>query len=159
MSTVIASATGKYLTTCRLCQRRVAESPALDIPIIGRPGKRTQELMTVLLKHLNKHHSHELQAGAALYAEFQPFMILSAFEYEDPTMGPRLENIRAAIFGIVRKNGPSDEELDGLVSALKLDTMGDILKVNSAMRAIRDACCELGQFGPKVPEQSKIITG
>jgi hypothetical protein len=147
---ITTGTTGKFLTTCNLCRRPVAESPALEIPIIGQPGKKVQELMRVLLKHLTKHHAEEFQKGSALLAEFTPFLILSAFTYEDPTITPRIENIRAAIFATVRKNSITDASIEHIVAGFGLDPE-DAARVNDAMRAIRDACCEFGQFAPKVP--------
>jgi hypothetical protein len=146
----------RYLTTCKLCAKRVAESPSLDIPIIGAPGKGVQELMQILVKHLTKHHAEEFQKGAALVAEFKPFLILSAFHFEDPTMDPRLEIIRAAIFAVVRKNTLSDASLEHIVKGFGLDP-DDAQKVNEAMKSVRDACCEFGPFAPKLPEQSCVI--
>jgi hypothetical protein len=156
---LLTSATGKYTTTCRLCERRVAKSPALEIPIIGQPGKRVQELLTVLVKHLSKYHPNELKEGAQLCAEVQPFLILTAFDYEDPSMSPRLENIRAAIFSIVRKNFFTDAALEHIVAGFGLDS-DDAKKVNEAMRAVRDACCEMGTFVPstKLPTQTPMVT-
>jgi len=157
MSTpILASATGRYVTTCKLCRRDVAESPALEIPIIGEPGKQVQKLMSVLLKHLQKHHKKELADGTALLSEFAPFLILSAFNYEDPTMTPRLENIRAAIFAIVRKNSMTDASLEHIVAGFGLDP-DDAKKVNEAMRAVRDACCEFGQFAPQLPAPPALV--
>ena len=144
------SSTGKFLTTCNLCRRPVAESPALEIPIIGHPGKKVEELMRVLLKHLTKHHPAEFQQGSALLAEFTPFLILSAFSYEDPSINPRIENIRAAIFATVRKNSITDASIEHIVAGFGLDP-DDATKVNEAMRSVRDACCEFGPFAPKVP--------
>ena len=154
---VIATATGRYRTTCNLCHKAVAESPALEIPIIGDPGKRTQELLNVLMKHLTKHHAEPLQKGAALAAEFTPFLILSAFSFEDPSIVPRLENIRAAIFAHVRKNSFTDASLEHIVAGFGLDP-DDAVKVNEAMRAVRDACCEFGQFAPQIPAPSPLVT-
>jgi hypothetical protein len=113
--------------------------------------------MKVLLKHLATHHTRELAEGAALLNEFQAFRILSAFEYEDASMEPRLENIRAAIFAIVRKNGFVDSALEHVVAGFGLDPE-DAAKVNEALRAVRDACCELGEFAPRVPAESKIVS-
>lgn len=154
---LLASATGRYVTTCKLCRRNVAESPALEIPIIGDPGKNVQQLLKVLMKHLEKHHPEDFRHGAALLAEFPAFLILCAFDYEDPTMPPRLENIRAAIFGVVRKNTVPDSSIEHIVAGFGLDPE-DARKVNQAMKAVRDACCEFGQFAPKVPQESKIVT-
>lgn len=157
MSTpVLASATGRYLTTCKLCRRDVAESPALEIPIIGQPGKKAEDLMRVLIKHLGKYHAKEFNEGAALVQEMGPFLILSAFKFEDPSMLPRLESIRAAIFAIVRKNSMTDASLEHVVAGFGLDPE-DAARVNEAMRAVRDACCEFGQFAPKAPAEPKII--
>ena len=144
---LIASATGKYTTTCKLCRRRVAESVALNIPVVGEPGKRAAELTKILMKHLEKHHAQEFQQGAAMLAEFPAFLILAAFCYEHPSMGPRLEQIRASIFAVVRKNSIMDSSLEHIVAGFGLDP-DDAVKVNQAMKSLRDACCELGTFAP-----------
>ncbi len=146
----------KFTTACKLCRKNVAESPALNIPVIGDPGKQVQELLKVLLKHLTLHHTRELAEGAALFNEFQAFRILSAFEFEDPSMSPRLERIRAVIFSMVRKNGFSDGALEHMVAGFGLDP-DDAKEVNEAMRIIRDCCCEIGRFAPAIPEESKLI--
>jgi hypothetical protein len=151
---LIASSTGKYITTCKLCRRRVAESVALNIPIVGEPGKRATELTKILMKHLEKHHAEEFQRGASMLAEFPAFLILAAFEYEDASMRPRLEQIRAAIFQVVRKNTMQDAMLVDIVAGFGFDE-ADAAKVYEAMRAVRDACCELGQFAPEMPPAPK----
>lgn len=146
----------KFTTSCKLCHKKIAESPALNIPVIGHPGKPVEDLLKVLLKHLTIHHTAELMEGAALFNEFQAFRILSAFDFEDPSMAPRLERIRAVMFTLVRKNGFADGALEHLVAGFGLDP-DDAKKVNEAMRTIRDCCCELGQFAPAIPEESKLI--
>ena len=147
---IIPSSTGKYLTTCKLCGRPVAETPALEVPVIGHPGKKVEGLMKLLIKHLEKYHQEEFQRGSALLAEFPAFLILNAFRYEDPSINPRLENIRAAIFAVVRKNTLSDASIDHIIAGFGLDPQ-EHADVSSAMRAIRDACCELGQHAPNLP--------
>jgi hypothetical protein len=157
---LVASATGKYTTTCKLCRRAVAESPSLDIPVIGDPGKRAGELMTVLLKHLMKYHAKELKAGAdfakAVGRELPAFMIMHAFIHEDPSVGPRLESTRVSLFAMMRKNSMTDASLEHIVAGFGLDP-DDARKVNEAMKAVRDACCEFGEFAPKTAESSKLI--
>lgn len=157
---VITTATGRYVTTCKLCRRDVAETPALDIPIIGEPGKRAQELMTLLVKHLAKYHAKELKEGAdfanAVGRELPAFMIMHAFKHEDPSVGPRLENIRAPLFAMMRKNSMSDASLEHVVAGFGLDP-DDAKKVNEAMKAVRDACCEFGEFAPKTQQTPRII--
>jgi hypothetical protein len=71
-------------------------------------------------------------------------------------MLPRLENIRAAIFAIVRKNSFSDDALQSIIANLGLDP-DDARKVHEVMKSVRDACCEFNQFAPRVPEESKIL--
>ena len=145
----------RYAATCKLC-RKEAEAPPLEIPIVGNPGKKAEDFMRVLLKHLTKHHPEDLARGAALSNELAPFLILSAFEHEDPSIVPRLENIRAAIFAQVRKNSFTDASLQGIVAAFGLDP-DDADKVLEGMKAVRDACCEFGQFAPDLPQESRII--
>lgn len=146
----------KFLTQCRLCNHPVAETDALEIPIIGQPGRKVEKLMTLLVKHLTKHHGDQLMKGAALIQEFQAFMILSAFAYEDPSMAPRLENIRAAVFALVRKNTMTDASLQHIVAGFGLDPE-DAAKVTEAYSNLRDCFCELGAFAPEFPEQSQIV--
>ncbi|HXU76354.1 MAG TPA: hypothetical protein VN794_07290 [Methylomirabilota bacterium] len=112
--------------------------------------------MKILFKHLGKHHPQEMQEGAMLAKELPAYLILSAFDHEDPSMGPRLEMIRAAIFALVRKNSMSDDNLAYIVSGLGLDK-DDEQKVNEAFRAVRDAVCEFGQFAPQQVQESRII--
>src|ERR1035437_9101084 len=121
MSQIIASTSGKYVTHCRLCRAAVAKAPPLEIPTVGAPGKRLNDLMTVLTKHLGKHHAQEFQGGAALLDETLSFLVLAAFEHEDPSIDPRIEAIRARIFAKVRKNTMTDPMLDYLVSGFGLN--------------------------------------
>ena len=144
---LVASATGKYTTTCRLCRKEVAKAPALDIPVVGQPTKRMTDLMQILTKHLGKHHAQEFQEGAALLDETLTFLVLSAYDHEDPSIGPRFEAIRARVFQKVRKNTMHDNMIEHVVASLGLDP-DDAKLVNDAMKSLRDACCELGTFAP-----------
>jgi hypothetical protein len=146
MATLITPATAlKYYTTCRLCHKRIAETDPLEIPLIGHPGRKVEKLMPILLRHLTKHHQPEFQRGVELAKEVTPFLILSAFDYEDPSVLPRLESIRAQIFAVVRKNSITDDSLRYLVSELGLSEE-DAAKVLGVLTAVRNACCEVGEF-------------
>ena len=153
---LVTSATGKYATTCRLCRKRVAEAPALDLPIVGAPGKRSNDLMKILTKHLAIHHSGEFSEGGALLDETLSFLVLTAFDHEDPSIDPRVEAIRARIFAKVRKNTMADNMIDHVVASMGLDP-DDAAQVSQAMKAIRDACCEFGEYAPKGMADSRII--
>ena len=144
---LVTSATGKYTTTCRLCRKEVAKAPALDLPIVGQPNKRMVDLMQVLTKHLGKHHAQDFQQGAALLDETLSFLVLSAYDHEDPSIPPRFEAIRARLFAKVRKNTMEDAMIEHVVAGFGLDP-DDAAKVNQAMKSLRDACCELGAFAP-----------
>jgi len=158
---LVTSATGKYTTHCKLCRRAVAESPALDIPIIGQPDKRTLKVIGLLGKHLSIHHSDEFTSGKALAdlvgQELIPFLILSTFHHQDPSVMPRLEVLRAPLFAVVRKNVMPDEDLKTIIAALGLSGDDDE-KVLAAMRTVRDACCEFGQFASKISTPSPLVT-
>lgn len=157
---IIASTSGKYVTHCRLCRAAVAKAPALEIPTVGDPGKRLKDLMTVLMKHLGKHHAQEFQEGTALLDETLSFLVLAAFEHEDPSIDPRIEAIRARVFQKVRKNTFQDAMLQNIVASFGLDP-DDANKVNQAMRQVRDACCEFGAYAPQngnPPAPSALIT-
>jgi hypothetical protein len=144
---LVSSATGKYVTTCRLCRKEIAKAPALDLPVVGQPGKRMNDLMQVLTKHLGKHHAQEFKEGAALLDETLAFLVLTAYDHEDPSIGPRFEAIRARLFAKVRKNTMEDNMIEHVVAGFGLDPE-DAVKVNQAMKGLRDACCELGTFAP-----------
>lgn len=143
----------EFTTTCRLCHKDVARAVSLEIPLVGNPGKRAEKLLAILLKHLTSHHLREFQQGQALFQEFQAFCVLTAFDFADPSIMPRLELTRAAIFERVRKNTMADSAIDHVIAGFGLDPE-DALKVNQAMKALRDACCEFGEYAPKVPEQA-----
>ena len=165
---LVTSATGKYATTCRFCMKMIAESSPLDVPVIGeKPGERAEQreaaLLAKMYKHLVLRHQPEFQQGLSLSKlmtelakEYKPFLILSAFECQDPSASQRLENIRAIIFGSVRKNTMADNMIDHVVASMGLDP-DDALKVNQAMKAIRDACCEFGEYAPRMPQESGIV--
>jgi hypothetical protein len=144
---LVSSPTGKYTITCRLCRKEVAKAPALDIPVVGQPNKRMTDLMQVLTKHLGKHHAQEFVQGAALLDETLAFLVLTAYDHEDPSVPARIEAIRAQLFQRVRKNTMEDNMIEHVVATFGLDP-DDAVKVNQAMKSLRDACCELGTFAP-----------
>jgi hypothetical protein len=161
MSTpILASTTGRYVTTCKLCRRDVAQTPALNIPLIGEPGKHTKDLIGLLGRHLAKFHPAEFEAGKhltdLLNQEFIPFLILSTFHHQDPSVNPRLEVLRAPLFAVVRKNLMPDEDLKQIIAALGFSGDDDE-KLLEAMRAVRDACCEFGQYAPQLPAPPPLV--
>jgi hypothetical protein len=141
---LVSSATGKYVTTCRLCRKEIAKAPALDLPIVGHPGKRLVELVAILTKHMQKHHVMEYQQAAA---PIITFLALTACDHEDPSVPKIIEAIRAQIFRQVRKNTMEDNMIEHVIATFGLDP-DDAVKVNQAMKSLRDACCELGTFAP-----------
>jgi hypothetical protein len=147
----------RYITTCKLCTASIAETNALNVPLEGHPGASVEKLIKVLVKHLQTHHLQELQQGVMLSNEFAPFLILSAFRFEDPSLPRRLEMMRGAIFAHVRKNTMSDDAIAHIVATWGLDPE-DAVKVNEGMRALRDVLCEFGEFAPKPPDEKLIIT-
>jgi hypothetical protein len=141
------SANGKYSTTCKFCNKRIAEAPALDIPVIGDPGNRTRDLMKIMGKHLASKHPEQFQQGTAFLDEILSFLIFNAFTHEDPSVPARIERIRAEIFSQVRKNTFTDAMLEHVTATFGLDPQ-EAADVNQALRAVRDACCEFGQHAP-----------
>ena len=150
------SATGRYLTTCRLCLKRIAETDPLEIPIIGEPGAKAEALVAGLVRHLLSKHRQEFQEGSALAKEIPAFFILAAFDSQDPSLNERLELIRSGLFAAVRKNTFPDSSLESLTASLGLDPE-DAAKVLEGFKAVRDACCEFGQFAPKTPPAVKSL--
>lgn len=163
---LVVSATGKYTTTCRLCQKPIARSAPIEPQTGKRDLGRERALLEKMLGHLIARHNSEFQRGVEqsklmeeLAKEYKPFLILGAFDCDDPNVSQRLEQIRAAIFISVRRNAVSDGVIEHNVASLGLDP-DDAVKVNQAMKGLRDACCEFGQFAPQNgnPAQSPIST-
>src|SRR5271165_4969966 len=146
----------KFVTTCRLCFKQIERRPALNVPIIGRPPAACEDLVKKCLGHLSKHHPEDLQRGIAVSAEFSPWLIMSAFQFEDPTLPARLELIRSQIFAKVRKNTISDDSLTHIVSTWGLDP-DDATKVLEGFKALPDSLCEVGQFSPKAPAAPRVV--
>jgi len=154
----------QFEARCRFCKdpedasrgKLIATTVGLNIPVIGEPGKLTQDYMGCLYRHLAKRHQDKLNYGGGIVAEMQAFLVLCAFEHDDPSIQPRLERIRAMLFSLVRKNTIADSMLEHIVAELGLDP-DDAQKVNAAMRAIRDACCELGQHAAQIPDEARRV--
>ena len=151
---LVVSATGKYTTTCRLCQKAIARSEPIETSTGERNAGREKALVSKMLGHLMARHNPEFQRGVEqaalmeeLAKEYKPFLILGAFDCDDPNVSQRLEGIRAAIFASVRKNVVSDAIIEHNLTTLGLNPE-DAVKVNQAMKSLRDACCELGTFAP-----------
>jgi hypothetical protein len=51
------------------------------------------------------------------------------------------------VFQKVRKNTMEDNMIEHVVATFGLDP-DDAVKMNQAMKSLRDACCELGTFAP-----------
>ncbi len=98
-------------------------------------------------KHLAKYHPEQFAQGTAFLDEVLSFLVFSAFHCQDPSVSPRLERIRAAIFAQVRKNTLEDSMLRHITAGFGLDPQQE-RDVNQALQAVRDACCE---FGPHAP--------
>jgi hypothetical protein len=154
---IITSQTGKYVTTCRFCAQPIAETPPLDVPPTGEPGRKVEAIMKIMVKHLQKNHIEEFMQGLAFNQDFPAFLILSAFRFEDPSINARLETIRAGIFALVRKNTLTDASLQHVVATFGLDP-DDAAKVLQGMLAVRDACCEIGQHAAKLPTVPAVIS-
>ncbi len=148
-----------YRTTCKICHRIVTESPPLNVPPVGTISRQAVQLRDILARHLQKHHPGEFEYGAGLSAEFQALILFLAFDCQDPSVVARLEMIRAAVFAWVRKPPISDPVLEQSALNLNLNP-ADTPKVAAALKAVRDACTELGEFAPQIPKEAeKLIVG
>ena len=143
----MSTPTVKYTASCRLCQKAIVQAPPLNIPILGQPDKRMNEYMQLLTKHLGKHHQQEFQEGAALLDETLAFLVLTAYNHEDPTVDPRVEAIRARVFAKVRKNTVTDSRIEDAVARLGLNP-DEEANVKQLLKGVRDACCEFGDYAP-----------
>lgn len=149
----------KYGTYCKFCNgKKIADAPALELPIVGEPSALAKKMQGKMLAHLQTHHWEQMMQGAALVDAFMSFAILSAFTHDDPSIRPRVENIRANIFQQVRKNSLNDVDLLSITADLGLNP-DDAEKVAKAFRVIRDALCEVGQYAPAqtAPAPSPLV--
>jgi hypothetical protein len=153
---ILASASGKNVITCKLCPRRVAEAPPLEIPLSGPLPKSAQRIEEILKKHLMTDHRKEVEQAAAIASGFLPFLIWNAFDHQDPSVDRRIELIRAPIFAMVRKNMLTDDSLTTIVANFGLNP-DEAKTVLEGMKAVRDACCEFGEHAPKIPQESLIL--
>lgn len=146
----------RHTITCKLCAKQIAHHPALEIPLTGPLGPKAEKLEKLLQKHLYEEHQEQVMHAATIARGFIPFLVWNAFDTPDPSVAPRLEIIRAPIFGMVRKNSFSDEALQDLTARLELNKE-EADRVYIALRMVRDACTEAGSFAPQMPEPSRVL--
>jgi hypothetical protein len=127
---------------CKLCGEVIGNGLLAAVPILDR-----------MASHLSTQHADEFAKGQSLYTAFPGFLVCCAFEIHDPKVLQNQETVRAALFALTRKNGVSDDSLLTLVASLGLGPE-DAKKVYEAMKALRNACCEFGEWAP----QSKPAT-
>lgn len=132
---LVTSATGRYASTCRLCNKRGKEKdPLTDLGHLAKSVK-------MLTKHLEQDHLPEFQEGAELWGLTLDFLVLTAFDHEDPALDARAEWVRARIFAKV---------VDTTMQSLGLDPR-DPKNINEAVKAL------LSQFAP-TNQPSAVIT-
>lgn len=151
---------GKLVSRCSLCGKAVSAAPPLNVPLDGPITGPLERVLKLLYEHLSKYHARELQDGKnlaeAIQRELGPFMIISAFRHEDPSLSNRIESLRSKIFPIFRKNLMNDAALLQIVVQWELDEK-DQIRVLAGMKALRDILSEIGEFSPKTAEPTLVI--
>ena len=112
-----------YTTRCRLpkadgtpCGFTLTDH---SLEIIGQPNARTQQYIQELGKHLAKKHPQEFQFGSLTAQKFVEYMIVSAFQTEDPAV----QNAKKQTEMLSRRTlGPpiTDDQIEQFVGAMSM---------------------------------------
>jgi hypothetical protein len=130
------SETLKYITTCRLCNQRFANSA---LPIVGEhPDAKTAKFVTSLAKHFKSAHKEAATAiwndASAFGTQFAGWVVMQQFETADPELRASQERFRTWLHNLTRKNQITDAQItDRLVAAEPL-TQESVTAVCKEMR-------------------------
>jgi hypothetical protein len=145
-----------YAVTCKFCLKKIIDHPALDL-LVNDSSDLAREIMAKEIRHMQKHHPDEYNQGSAFLDGVMSFVVMSAFEHQDPSVNPRLELIRAGLFERVKRTRLNDDDLRTIVGELGIDDYYNA-RVLKALTAVRDALSETGKYAPGQPaEPSPLI--
>jgi hypothetical protein len=127
------------------------------IPIVGqKTDAEFKAYVDMLYKHLDKKHPEIVQQGANYMGMFMPFLILSAFETQDPEVQKRYDAHRIPIRRLTQSATFSDEAINTLVSTLQWMEPEGQKQVADLMRKLQDALLEREPAAQ--PDPSRLVT-
>jgi hypothetical protein len=146
----------KYTTTCRLCGHQILDHP-LNVQIVGQPDARAQNLLSALMKHLEKKHKDAWVQIQGLWQFFLGFLCLGQFETADPAIVQTIQGFGAVLRNMVRPASIADDDIVGAVAQLGF-TLEDPKRepVIAAMKNVR-AYYEGTLQRPAEPEPKPLI--
>jgi hypothetical protein len=145
-----------YSVHCKFCGKQIIDHPGLDL-MVNDSSSLAQDILAKEIRHMQKHHDPEYKQGAAFMDGVMSFVVMSAFEHQDPSVNPRLELIRAGLFERVKRTRLNDDDLRTIVNELGIDDYYHD-RVLKALTAIRDALSETGKYAPgQQSEPSPLI--
>src|ERR1017187_854214 len=107
----------KYTTTCRLCGHQILDHP-LNVQIVGQPDARAQNLLSALMKHLEKKHKDAWVQIQGLWQFFLGFLCLGQFETMDPAIVQTIQGFGAVLRNMVRPASIADADIEAATAAL-----------------------------------------
>ena len=128
-------------TICTLCQKHFEIPADLLVPTFPEPlDKRTEKLIEVMIKHVQKRHSEVLSKIGVESRELFGLQVLRCFEHENESLLQRMEATRIALHRQVAVT-VSDAALQHNVAGLGLQE-GDAEKVLAFCKQLRGALTE-----------------
>ena len=137
----------KYITTCKLCNQRFANSA---LPIVGEhPDAKTAKFVTSLAKHFKSAHKEAAQAiwnDTSIFAtQFAGWIVMQQFATDDPQLQASQQRLRSWLHSLTRKNQITDAQItDRLVAAEPLT----LERVTVVCKEMRDYLTEQGGYAP-----------
>ena len=136
----------KYITTCKLCNQRFANSA---LPIIGEhPDRQTAKFVTGLAEHFKKAHKEQAEGiwnDTRIFAtQFAGWIVMQQFQTDDPQLQASQQRLRAWLHRLTIKNQISDADLQDRIARLEL-AEPDAEKVTALCKELRDYLTEQGQ--------------
>lgn len=136
----------KYITTCKLCNQRFANSA---LPIIGeQPDRQTAKFVTGLAEHFKKTHKEQAEGvwnDTRIFAtQFAGWIVMQQFQTDDPQLQASQQRLRAWLHRLTIKNQISDADLQDRIARLEL-AEPDAEKVTALCKELKDYLTEQGQ--------------
>lgn len=106
------------------------------------------KFVMALSSHLSDKHKDEIDRMSTAIQDFVGLATLNHFETSDPAVSVRIDKVRAELHKNTRKFFFTDEAIADIVNRIDLEE-DQALAVAAAMRALRDAYEELGDWSPE----------
>lgn len=140
-----------HITTCLLCDPKAPKQFAAEGVTPGlTQGESMGNLGRAMVRHLEQKHPEAYKPIAIQGLMFMALLSIPHYSSTDPGIGPMANLVRHFIHTVTRKNGATDSELDNRFAC------GDA--ISRQLRDLRDYLLEEGEYAPKAPEPSRIVT-